>query len=166
MNDEKVRIYIKKGPIEIEIEGEQGYVDSKIEELGEKYFEKQSELIENEEEEPIEQPNKDWTASEIYSKLDKEPAKIYRALFLGWYLEKIDKKEDFNKIEIEDKALKNKIELGKNLSRDLNYLREKGLLKEIDKRDGEPTYYLTRTGENYVEEEIGIKEIMGGEIDG
>lgn len=40
---------------------------------------------------------------------------------------------------------------------DINQLVEDGLLFELDKRNNETTYYVTRTGEDYVGDEFDIQ---------
>ncbi|AFO58445.1 hypothetical protein NJ7G_3225 [Natrinema sp. J7-2] len=52
------------------------------------------------------------------------------------------------------KAKSAKLTLGKNVSRDLSNQIADGNLAEDEDRDGEQEYYVTITGEQYVEEEL------------
>lgn len=76
------------------------------------------------------------------------------ALLTGWYLEKHENQDDFARPEIEEAAQSAKLTLGKNVSRDLGYQVEDGYLAEVDERDGDTTYHVTLTGEEYVEDEL------------
>lgn len=148
-------IRISQGDTTVEVSGSREFVDERFDELQQIYLkndygEERSQHETNTQKKPV-ALGELYTTAEISYKRDA-------ALLVGWYLESLEGQEDFTKSEIQDRALKAKIELGKNLSRDLSALVENGLLREVGRRDGEKTYYLTRNGEGYVSEELGVEE--------
>jgi len=76
------------------------------------------------------------------------------ALFVGWYLELHEGEDNFTKPEVEERAKDAKINLGKNVSRDLSNQVGDGHLQKVDERDGKDAYQLTLTGEDYVQDEL------------
>lgn len=77
-----------------------------------------------------------------------------RALLVGWFLEKKTGMSDFTQQDIKSKAKEAKIDLGKNLSRDVRNQIGDGHIQVADEQNGSDTYQLTLTGEEYVEEEL------------
>lgn len=166
MTDEigTTRVKVQVSDILIEVEGSEGYVDEKFEELS-------SELLPSSPHKaqtlPVaanpsakdEQKAKEISLAELYSQADIK-YKRDAALLVGCYLELIEDQDDFTRSEIEEAALKAKVELGKNLHRDFGTLVENGFIKKIGERNNEPTYYLTRTGESHVSEEFGITSYL------
>lgn len=75
------------------------------------------------------------------------------ALVVGWYLEYIEGQEDFTASEVEAKGKKEKVPLGSRVKRDLNENAKKGYLHSPDQRDGEDTYWVTDSGEEYLGDE-------------
>lgn len=76
------------------------------------------------------------------------------ALLTGWFIETKNGEDDFTKGEIEEEAQSAKLNLGKNVSRDLSYKVEDGHLAEVGERNGNPSFHVTITGEEYVENEL------------
>lgn len=93
------------------------------------------------------------TLAEFYQTTDGLSKKD-TALLTGWYLEKHENQDDFTRPEIEEMAQSAKLTLGKNVGRDIGYQVEDGYLAEVDERDGDTAYYVTLTGEEYVENEL------------
>ena len=96
---------------------------------------------------------KSRTLSEYYQ-MSGDMTKKDAAFLTGWYLEIHDGQDDFTRKEIEEKATSAKLTLGANVGRDLGYKVEDGHLGEVDERDGDTTYHVTITGEEYVESEL------------
>ncbi|QLK26371.1 hypothetical protein HYG81_01760 [Natrinema zhouii] len=96
---------------------------------------------------------KNRTLTEFYQMTDGITKKD-TAFLTGWYLEIQEGRDDFTRKEIEEKAKSAKLTLGANVGRDLNYKVEDGHLAEVGERDGDVTYHVTITGEEYVENEL------------
>ncbi|MEZ3143861.1 hypothetical protein [Halobaculum sp. MBLA0143] len=94
----------------------------------------------------------DRTLPEYY-KMTDSPTKKDRALLVGWFLTQQGDGE-FTKPELQQEAKDARIELGSNVSRDLRYQVRDGHISKIDESDGSPVYQMTRTGDEYVEEEL------------
>jgi|GEM_PF-2221728 len=88
-----------------------------------------------------------------YYKMTDSPTKKDRALLVGWFLTQQGDGE-FTKVEVEQEAKDARIELGSNVSRDLRYQVGDGHISKVDESDGSPVYQMTRTGDEYVEEEL------------
>jgi len=140
---------------EIEVEGPNR-------EFVEEWFDKLSASLENsshdghdksDNPEDTDSSEKEKSIAEIYDR-ESFSKKQERTLFIGWALEKVQNQTEFTREEIQSVAKDYKIQLGANLNRDINSLIRKGWLKEVGERDGDSTYYLTRTGENFVEEQV------------
>lgn len=90
---------------------------------------------------------------EYYNTAD-EMSKKDKALFVGWYLEYHEGEDNFTSKEVASRAEDAKISLGKNVSRDLSGQVKNGYLEVVDQRGGSDAYHITRTGEQYIEEDI------------
>lgn len=159
-DSESHRIKLKVEGITIEVEGPKDYVTEKFDELYEEHILGEVEpptLQEHPADDQLSRKEKLPSLAEIYQECSV-PYKRDSILLIGWVLEKMEGYEDFNRVDLEEKATSAKIELGKNIPRDLKTLVEKAYLKEVGERDGYLTYYLTRTGENYVEDEMGLPD--------
>lgn len=96
---------------------------------------------------------KSRTLAEFYQ-IVENISKRDTALLTGWYLENHEGRTTFTKDDVRQKAKSAKLTLGKNVSRDLSNQIADGNLAEDEGQDGEQTYYVTITGEQYVEEEL------------
>lgn len=74
------------------------------------------------------------------------------ALVVGWYLEYAEGQDDFTAPEVEDKAHNDKVQLGAKVKRDLDKNVEKGYLYSPGERDGSDTYWVTDSGEDYLQD--------------
>lgn len=157
--NEHFSIRVSRGDTTVEVAGDREFVEEKFNNLVEEYLTQAESTSQNPIPSQTMQSEKPKQASlaEIYTSADIS-YKRDAALLVGWFLEKMENQNDFIKSEIEERALQAKVELGANLSRDISTLIEKGLVTEIDRRDGEKSYYLTRSGESYVEDEFGIAQ--------
>lgn len=97
-----------------------------------------------------ESETKTRTLTEFYRMADGITKKD-SALLVGWYLEMKEGQEDFTKSEIEQTSQSAKVELGKNVGRDLGYKVGDGHLSQTGERDGDTSYHVTISGEEYVE---------------
>jgi len=77
-----------------------------------------------------------------------------RALLVGWYLEYHEDEDDFTSKEVESRAQDAKIGLGQNVSRDLSTQVQEGRLDVVDQRNSSDAYHLTRSGEEYIENDL------------
>lgn len=159
MTEEMYSIRVERGELAVEVAGTRDFVEDQFDELSETYLngEGQTESNNPPSSSTTSTSNKQASLGELYSDADIQ-YKRDAALLVGWYLEYIEDQADFIKSEIEERALKAKVELGANLSRDLSTLIEKGYLQEVGSRDGEKSYYLTRSGESYLTNEFSLKE--------
>lgn len=158
--DQTYRIRLRVADQELEVEGDDTFVKEQFDDLASEYIDVSTAKVSTTGKEPTTLPatvdqEKPPTLPEIYQEANIQ-YKRDAALLVGWYLEMTQGQEDFTKSEIEDAAIDAKIELGKNLSRDIGHLVENGLLLEVDQRDKETAYYLTRSGEEYVIEEFDL----------
>jgi hypothetical protein len=80
-----------------------------------------------------------------------------RALLVGWFFTQHGD-EQFTKAKVADKAEDAQIELGSNVPRDLRYQVADSHMSKVGESEGSPVYQLTRTGEDYVEEELFATE--------
>lgn len=151
-------ISVTRGDVTVKVSGEKSFVTEQFADLSETYLNDDGGTT-AESNSDIENTEKRISLGELYTTADIS-YKRDAALLVGWYLESIEDKSDFTKSEIKDRALQAKVELGKNLSRDLSMLIEQGKLQEVASRGGETTYYLTRTGEEYVESDFGIEDYV------
>lgn len=158
-NSDKRRIRLTMDDVTVEVEGPKDYVNEKFDELYNEYVNKDIGPF-NQEHSSIDSGSRKEklpSLAEIYNECTV-PYKRDSILLIGWGLEKIEDYENFNRSEIQEKATSAKIEVGKNIPRDMTTLIEKGYLKELDERDGFKTYHLTRSGENYVENEMNLPD--------
>jgi hypothetical protein len=164
-NDTAHRIRVTTGNVTVEVEGTEEFVDNRFEDLKKDYLRGEVNVggsgdtnQKNTGFAPEGSGDKPLSLSEISRKIDL-PYKRDAALLTGWYLEYVEGQDEFTRADIEEKATEAKIELGKNLPRDINKLVERGLFLQVGEREGSKTYYLTRTGEEYVEEELNLEEL-------
>lgn len=158
MNRKPYKIRVSRGDTTVEVSGDQDFVDERFDELCQRYLtDREEDSASTPETDQNLKQKKQIALGELYATADIT-YKRDAALLVGWYLEIIQSQEDFTKSEIEERALRAKVELGKNLSRDLSTLVEHGYLREVSRRDSEKTYYLTRTGESYVNDELDVNK--------
>jgi len=154
------RVRLRVGDQELEVEGDDTFVEEQFRDLAAEYLdESPSNRTDSDEEQtqlPATTDTKHPSLAEIYQEASIK-YKRHAALLVGWYIELVEGKENFTRSEIQDAAIDAKIELGKNLSRDINRLVEDGLLFKLDERNNETAYYVTRTGESYVTDEFDIQ---------
>jgi BMFP domain-containing protein YqiC len=78
-----------------------------------------------------------------------------KVLVLGYYLEKTDGMPSFNATDIEAIFRSAKEKLPANINDLVNSNVKKAFMDEAkEKKDGKKAWYLTSTGENYVEQEL------------
>jgi len=78
-----------------------------------------------------------------------------RVLVLGYYLEKTDGMPSFNATDIETIFRSAKEKLPANINDLVNSNVKRAFMDEAkEKKDGKKAWYLTSTGENYVEQEL------------
>lgn len=157
MSEETYCIRVSQGNTTVEVSGDEKFVEKQFEDLREEYLDTQTESGAPSPEDLTSSQQKQVALGELYATSNLS-YKRDAALLVGWFLESVEGQEDFTKSEVEDRAQKAKVELGKNLSRDLSTLVEKGLLREVGRRMGEKSYYLTRTGESRIHDEFGVDE--------
>lgn len=101
--------------------------------------------------------DKSLSLAEYYRQLNN-PTKKDSAFLVGWYLEYQEDQENFTRSEVEGRAQDAKISLGANVGRDLSSHIEEGRLEKVEERDGYDAFHLTVTGEEYLEDDLGINE--------
>lgn len=85
-------------------------------------------------------------------KIDTDTQKV---LILGNYLEKTEGMKSFNATDIETIFRSAKEKLPANINDAVNKNVNRGFIMEAEeKKDGKKAWYLTSTGENYVEQEL------------
>lgn len=169
--DNNLHLLISVGGVTIEVEGPVDDAEAWFETLREDYLSQiDDDVLEaaagriTEEQikgTPADPPNfdskgnkkKSKSLAEYYKETDN-PTKQESALIVGWYLEYHEDQDNFTSKEIEHRAQDAKISLGANVARDLREQVGQGHLKRVDERDGNDAYYVTRTGEAYIEEEL------------
>jgi hypothetical protein len=154
-NEDDFRILLNLNQGKFEVEGSKSFVEKWTSKLENKIEDKNYSSQEANESSNSEESSseKQRSIGEVYD--PKEFSKKQnRALFIGWSLEILRDNEEFTKKQIKDVAQEFKIELGANLTRDVQSLIKKGKLKRVGEDNGEPTYYLTRTGEQIIEEKV------------
>ena len=159
MSEKTYCIQVSQGGTTVKVAGDKEFVEEQFEDLREEYFANQTESVPPSAENPTDSRQKQVALGELYATSDLS-YKRDAALLVGWFLESVEGQDDFTKSEIEDRARKAKVEIGKNLSRDLSTLVEKGYLQEVGRRMGEKAYYLTRTGESRIRDEFGVDEAL------
>ena len=161
------RIRVTAGEVTVEIEGTEEFVEDRFADLEEEYLDSPAPAEPTSDGgksgssagfTPGGSEGKPLTLSEIGREVDL-PYKRDAALLVGWYLEHVEGMEEFTRSDIEDKAKESKVELGANVPRDISTLVERGLLVQVGERESTKTYYTTRTGEEYVLEELGVEEL-------
>lgn len=151
-SDNMYKISLNLSQKEFEVEGEKSFVEKWVPKL-EKKINSVSKNNDSSKNRQSSGQEKEKSIAEIYDR-EKFSKKQDRVLFIGWALEVLRDNEEFTKPQIKDVAQEFKIELGANLTRDIKSLIKKGKIKKIGEENGETTYYLTRTGEQFVEEKI------------
>lgn len=160
MTESNYTLHVSVGEVSIEVSGSKEFVDNKFDELEATYLEDTTDPdAYTADTSQRSGASKGLTLSEVYTAASIS-YKREAALFVGYFLEQFEGQDDFTKSEIEERAVQAKVELGKNLSRDLSKLINQGYLSEVGERNGESTYYLTRTGENHVEEDFGVEGLV------
>lgn len=160
MTESDYTLHVSRGDVTVEVSGSKEFVDAKFDELEAAYLKGTTEAdTATAATPPQASRGKGLTLSEVYTSASTS-YKRDAALLVGYFIEQFEGQDDFTKSEIEARAKQAKVELGKNLSRDLSKLINKGYLSEVGERNGESTYYLTRTGESYVEEDFGVEELI------
>jgi len=161
------RIRVTAGKVTVEVEGTEEFVEEQFAELEEKYLDEPA-LVETTSGgsesgssggfTPGGSDGKPLTLSEIGREINL-PYKRDAALLVGWYIEHVEGMDEFTRSDIQEKAKESKVELGANVPRDISTLVERGLLVQVGERESSKTYYTTRTGEEYVLEELGVEEL-------
>ena len=155
-NEPTARLRIERGASSIEIEGRESFVSEQIAELGDKY------LIASIEKSAVaggdtgngwEATEKNTSLGEMFRQVDLD-TKREHALFVGWFLERFENKEEFTTKDISERADRSKIPLGANVSRDLGELVSDGLLQNTGRQYGRQAYRVTRIGEEHIEQRL------------
>lgn len=97
--------------------------------------------------------NKSKSLTEFY-RMSEGLSKKDTAFLTGWYLEYHEGQDDFTRPEIEETAQSAKLQLGKNVGRDLRRQVKDGHLEEVGEREGHAAYHVTLTGEEFVDDEL------------
>jgi len=164
---DELHLHVSVGGVTVEVEGPVDEAETWFEALREDYLadvdstaaadQASSSESRNQNDSPDPRANggvqKSRTLTEFYQMTDGITKKD-TAFLTGWYLEMHEGQDDFTREEIEQKAKSAKLTLGANVGRDLSYKVEDGHLAEVDERDGDPTFHVTLTGEEYAENEL------------
>ncbi|QKY18638.1 hypothetical protein [Halorubrum sp. CBA1229] len=167
---ESLRLHVSIGNATVEVEGPAADAETWFEALREDFLpEVNTTTVETTASQPSNNPdgaNESGSSSSEDSVTDKARSlpeyykiagdiiKRDRALLVGWYLEYHEDTGDFTSKEVESRAQDAKIGLGQNVSRDLSKQVQEGRLDVVDQRDGSDAYHLTRSGEEYVQEDL------------
>lgn len=166
---ESLRLHVSIGNATVEVEGPAAEAETWFEALREDFLpEVDNTTVETTARQPSNNPDeasesgnssengssrKSRSLPEYYKKAG-DIIKRDRALLVGWYLEYHEDEDDFTSKEVESRAQDAKIGLGKNVSRDLSKQVKEGRLDVVDQRKGSDAYHLTRSGEEYVQEDL------------
>jgi len=157
------QITVRTNETTIEVRGPRNFVTTEFEELADRYLETDSggktPSPEADSSESLSAGEKVRTLSELAREIDL-PYKRDAALLTGWYIERIDGNAPFTRAAIETRANESKLELGANLSRDVNVLIEKGLLMKAGDQDGTTAYQTALTGEERVTWTLGVENAL------
>lgn len=170
--DKPLKLHVSTGDVTIEVEGPVDDAETWFESLREDYLNdldteatratesgiKKTEKTSNGGQTTASASNqidtrKSLTLPEYFSTTD-DPLKRDIILIIGYYLENYEGEEYFTKAEIQQRAEDAKIQLGANIPRDISDQIKSGYMAKADKKDGKDAYHLTRSGEEYVEEEL------------
>ncbi|RZH67990.1 hypothetical protein [Natrinema altunense] len=166
-SDDTLRLHVSVGDVTVEVEGTVDEAETWFEALREDYLTN----IDSNEGQPSNSSsatNSDGSGSQVKTdgsqKKSRTLAEFYQmvediskrdtALLTGWYLENQEGLSTFTKDDLRQKAKSAKLTLGKNVSRDLSNQIADGNLAEDGDQDGDQAYYVTLTGEEYIEEEL------------
>jgi len=149
MPDVTVKLTI--GTFSIEVAGEQSYVDAKFEELVSRFLSsRRGQAVDPQTFVASEQESGKKTSAAEFLKRGAFKNQSDRALGLGYYLEKFERRTLFTSTEL--------VELGKetkqpftNASDSVAKLTSRGLMMSAGDKDGQRAYALTASGETYVE---------------
>ena len=153
MSETPFKIRVRKGNVEIEIQGSEEFVTKKFAEL-EEYLEQIIPPAEEKEkiDEEIEEELPDTLPEFLYQKGDPQRFVEKTLVFVYWlkYKKQID---PFNFSDIEECYEESMIPKSKNISRDLRNIIREGLIMRLDeKKEGQIAYRLTRSGIRTIEE--------------
>lgn len=159
--EQDLRLHLTVGDVSIKVEGEPEKAELKFEALRQEFIDTPAPVQAGDDDGSSHTTTSGSTAnggkqislSELYQSSD-DMTKRDRILLIGHYKEKYENQDDFTRQEIEDAAQDSKIQLGANVSRDFRLQIEDGYLTQVGERDGDKAYYLTRTGEDYVSNEL------------
>lgn len=170
-DNDTLRIKVSVGDTTVEVEGPVGDVQPRFDALREEYLiPGATGMSTNQDPSGRSESNGGTTQSTISTGKQRTLGEFYRqtdnlskkdtALLTGWYLEIKEEIRPFTSEEVEEKGKQTKMSLGANVSRDLSSQVENGYLGlEEDEMKGKSGFYVTLTGEEYVENEL----LAGGE---
>lgn len=159
MSDKDSQIEIKVGSKMLSVSGSEDFVE-------EHFFD----LYEEHEFEDVQAAHSGSSSPEDHSTSDKEDireigktlneyladsevsTKQDNALVTGWYIEQVKGQNDFTPSEVQEEADSAKVPLGVKLKRDLDENVQKGYLHSPGERNGEERYWVTDSGEEYLED--------------
>lgn len=160
MAEETHSIELSVGEAKIAVSGTKSFVEDKFYELYEEHGFSEMEVSNSTKSDTTEKQGDKEPKAEVgesedisdYLKGSDISSQKDNALVVGWYLENVDGQDTFTKSEIESKALSEKVEVGKNLTRDLGNLADANYIHPAKKRDGEQAYWVKDEGEAYLRE--------------
>lgn len=160
MNDVRYKIRIKRGNLEVEVQGDKQWVENKFEELTSKEaftaLKVQVEPMVKAEEKPKEKEELPVSLAEfLRQKGSPHQHKILVVLFSYWLFHK-ENLRTFNVRDISACYDDARIPESTNTSQYMNQAQAEGYFKRVEERkDGLVAWTITPTGEEYVEKEIG-----------
>ena len=164
MTGDQYSIELSVGDAWLSVSGPEDFVEEKFYELYEEHDFSEMEVSSSQnpsvKEEGAEESNPQEENTENLSELISESeinSKKDKALAVGWSLQNFEGQSNFTKPEIESKALEEQVEIGQNLTRDVNNLVDDDYLYPATERDDEQAYWVKDEGEEYLNE-MGLRE--------
>ena len=146
-----VTIKLTVGTFSVEVAGEQAYVDAKFEELVSRFLSsRRVQAVESSSFAAPEQDGGKKTSAAEFLKRGNFKNQSDRALGLGFYLEKFERRTSFTSTELAQLGKETKQPFA-NASDSVAKLTSRGLMMSAGDKDGQRAYALTASGETYVE---------------
>ena len=153
MSEANYKIKIKKGNMEIEVQGDKDFVISKFDELKEEFFETSKEEIVKHEVISVEKKGLPETLPTFLNQKGNPDSFLDKTMIFSYWLFHKEKVDPINAKDIEHCYDLTRLRKSKNIPQDLMRNQKKGYLIPLEEeKDGRSTYRLSQEGEKYVEE--------------
>ncbi len=155
---ENITLKIQYGNFSVEVSGPSDYAEKKLEELLKKYGNVSKVEMQTPKTASIEVRQSKMRSPAEFIKYLSPKSSTDQALILGYYLEKVQNKENFSTADLAEINKIAKQPSFTNLSDSVGRLIQQGLVMGAGQIEGKRTYTLTTTGEDAVTDLIKSKE--------